>query len=239
MNKGFTDGLIQERDKKLTAITEYFQNKALEGHIFGSLNKGNSDALSDIDIWLTFKDEDINQVIDGRFDLYNKFGKVVMFHEAQQNFPLNGVYSLIIYETPLGLLQIDYYLCPLSSSRIIPDSTVLFEKVSVQRGEMLQDPKRVKRPFNNKVSFVICMCFVGIKKVVRKDKAFIDFLVSEYSDIKARMFTELPTVSHTNSSETIKEILANLNRVATPEQQKGIKKIREFMEKVDKDLVTL
>ncbi len=229
MNKILQGNLIEARDQKLSAIVDYFKDVALEAHLAGSLATGASDALSDIDIWFTFDDKEIVDVVGRRFDIYNKLGNVVMYHEAQQNFPLNGNYSLVIYETPAGLLQVDYCMSPLSSSRIPPDTKVLFEKTPVQRGEVVYDPKRIKREFSDKVSFVICMCFVGIKKIVRGDDKFMDFLVFEYQDIRARMFTALPLVTNRNSFETIKEILGNLSTVSTTDQKKGIEHIKKFL----------
>ncbi len=232
MKEDIKPKLVEARDQKLALITKFFSDKALEGHTLGSLSEGRGDAFSDIDIWFTFDDKEILQIIDRRLEMYAELGSIVMYHEAQQNFPLGGNYSLIIYETPAGLLQVDYYLCPMSSSRIVPGSTVLFERVKVERGEMLHDPKRVKKEYSDKVSFVICMCFVAIKKIVRGDAMFIDFLVKEYTDIKQRMFTELPEVANVNSTKTLKEVLENLHLVSTLEQQVGIRHIQKFIETV-------
>lgn len=232
MNIEQLKNLVKAREKLLLSIQSFFEETAIEGHVFGSLSRSGGDALSDIDIWFTFKDSEIKNVIENRFEAYNRFGKVVMCHEAQQNFPLNGNYSLVIYETPAGLIQVDYFFCPQSSSRIVADSKILFEKVPVEKGAMIYDPRRIKKDSSDKLSFVICMCFVGIKKVMRKDLDFTNFLVSEYLDMKERMFLELPVIENNNSIDTIKNILKNCESVANPEQINAINKIKNFLDLV-------
>ncbi|HAO64358.1 TPA: hypothetical protein DCQ44_00045, partial [Candidatus Taylorbacteria bacterium] len=209
MNHEQSKSLIETRDKLLLSIKNFFEETAIEGHIFGSLARNDGDTLSDIDIWFTFKDGEVGDVIEKRFEIYNRFGKVVICHEAQQNFPLGGKYSLVIYDTPAGLIQVDYFLCPQSSSRIIPNSKILFEKTPIEKGAMIYDPKRIKKDPGDKLNFVICMCFVGIKKVIRKDPDFLNFLISEYNDMRARMFPELSVVENDDSFNTIKNILKN------------------------------
>ena len=59
----FESLLISSREVILEKIQKLFQKMAIEGHIFGSLARGNSDAYSDIDIWFTFPDEDIEKVL--------------------------------------------------------------------------------------------------------------------------------------------------------------------------------
>ncbi len=224
--------LIETREQTLSVITNFFTDKALEGHVFGSLARGDGDALSDIDVWVTFKDDEIQESIKNRFEIYKRFGTILICHEAQQNFPLGGNYSLVIYDTPAGLLQVDYFFCPLSSSRVDDGAIVLFGKTPIQKGKMVYDPKRTKKDPSDKLSFVICMCFVAIKKIVRKDPDFMPFLVSEYVNMKKDLFPQLPAVENVNSLKTLNEMLKNLETVATPEQGMAIGAIRRFSAQV-------
>ena len=108
-------------------------------HLFGSLGRQSADALSDIDVWLTFPDDAIDNAIDRRHDLYGEIGDVLLTHEMAGNRPLGGVYSLVLYQTIAGPTQVDWYLAPQRTSRIDPLWTLVYERVPLPRGEWQLD----------------------------------------------------------------------------------------------------
>ncbi|HEX8591205.1 MAG TPA: nucleotidyltransferase domain-containing protein [Candidatus Paceibacterota bacterium] len=225
--------LVSCREEMLVKITEYFRPLALEAHVFGSIGKNTSDSLSDVDIWITFTDEETPTEIERRFETYDRFGEVVLFHEAQQNFPLNGNYSLVLYKTGAGLLQVDFFFAPLSSSRVGDGSKVFFEKTPIERGEMIYDHKRVKKGPEDRVNFLLCMCFIGVKKIVRKKIQFIDFLVTEYLKLKADSFPQLVNIQNGGDSETLLKVLDGLSVVSDEPQKKAGRAISDFLVKVE------
>lgn len=101
MNKisTFHSSLTDERERILKSIILFFQDKAIEAHIFGSTARGNADAYSDIDIWFTFKDENTAKALAKRFEYYSLIGEIIHVCEPPQNSPINGVHSCVIYRT--------------------------------------------------------------------------------------------------------------------------------------------
>ncbi len=219
------------QEETIDDLTTFFRNKALEGHLFGSFARGTNDALSDIDIWLTFDNVKIQEVIKDRFEIYAKFGEVLLLHEMQNNFPLDGIQTAIIYKINDELIRIDFYLCPMSSSRILPGSKILFENIKIKEGEIIPETKRTPRDLLDRITFLISMCFNGIKKVIRKDQSFIDFLISEFKK-NEKEIPSLSAISANLSLHTLKDALAILYTVSNEEQRKAIVEINLFMSKL-------
>jgi predicted nucleotidyltransferase len=232
MNIEFTKKMKDICERTVDDIGRYFERTALEAHVFGSIARGTNDALSDIDIWITFGDGEIKKALENRSSTYAQFGQIILVHEMQNNFPLDGIQTAILYKIDDELIRVDWYLCPYSSSRILPGSRVLFENKKVQIGDMIYETKRTPRDLSDRVTFFINMCFIGIKKVVRKDDAFIGFLTSEFRKYEKEI-PELATVPKENSFDMIKRSLAVLDTVSNKEQKTAIYEINRFMEKVE------
>ncbi len=213
-------------------IAAFFKDDAVEAHIFGSTARGTNDALSDIDVWITFEDEKIREVIENRMISYIKFGHIVLLHEMQNNFPLNGIQTAIIYKIENELVRIDFYLCPFSSSRILPDSKVLFENKRVETGNIIPETKRTPRDISDRITFLISMCFNGIKKIVRGDADFTDFLISEFHKDRKEI-PELASVPNEPTFDMLRKALSVLNTVSNSEQKAAISEINEFLARVE------
>jgi len=220
------------QEKLVNDIVGLFKDEAVEAHLFGSMARGTNDALSDIDIWFTFEDSDIERILENRFEKYSQIGEIVLSNEMQNSFPLDGVQTAVLYKIDDELIRVDYYLCPLSSSRVLPDSKILFEKKKVEVGEIIPETKRTPRDLSDRVSFFISMCFVGIKKVVRKDEVFIDFLIEEFKKYEKEI-PDLADIPKEMSFDTLKKALAILDTVSNPEQKNAIVEINKFLTKVE------
>jgi len=144
IREAFTQKMKGISERTVYSITEFFKDEALEIHTFGSTARGTNDALSDIDIWVTFEDDKIQKAIEDRMAAYSKFGEIVLSHELQNNFPLDGIQTAIIYKIEGELVRVDFYLCPFSSARVFPGSKTLFEKRKVETGDMIPRPKKQK-----------------------------------------------------------------------------------------------
>ncbi len=235
MKQEFIQKMKTIREELLKNISDHFNDTAIEAHIFGSLAQGTDDALSDIDIWITFEDTDIEKAIKNRKEAYSKFGSIILLHEGQNNFPLNGIQSSVIYEIDNELITVDYYLCPFSSSRVIQGSKILFEKKPIQIGEIIPETKRTTRDISDRVTFLIGMCFIAIKKTVRGNKEFIDFLVVEFKK-NEKDFPSFSTIPKEYNFETMRKMLITLNKVSNDEQGFAIEKIKLFLSRVE-DLI--
>lgn len=223
-------------EKMVEDITAFFKDKAVEAHLTGSMGKGTNDALSDVDIWITFADDKAEQAIADRMAAYEQFGHIVQLHEMSQNAPLNGVQTGILYKIDGEIVRVDFCLCPLSSARVAPGSKVLFENEKVEVGDMIYDTKRIPKGLSHRITFFISLCFVGIKKVVRGDNNFIDFLNSEFKKYE-KEFPELAAVSGEVGFDMLKKSLSVLDSLSNPEQKTAISEIGEFLTKVEKSQV--
>jgi predicted nucleotidyltransferase len=232
MNREFEQKMKGLCEKTMNDIVDTFKDEAIEAHTFGSMARGTNDALSDIDIWLTFEDSDIQRVLKERFVQYAKIGEIVLWHEMQNNFPLDGVQTAIIYKIDGELIRVDYYLCPFSSSRVLPDSKILLERKTVPVGDIIPDTKRTLRDLSDRVTFFICICFNGIKKMVRKDESFIPFLTREFQKYD-KDFPTLANVFKESILDTIRKSLETLDTISNPAQRVAILEIGQFLTKVN------
>ena len=214
--------LIKARDEKLVRIEEIFKDIAIEGHIFGSIARGDADVFSDIDIWLIFKDEDMSNVLEKRFEYYAEAGEVVHVVEPPQNSPLNGVQSAVLYKTKAGLLVVDYSLCPLSTAFITKESKKLFG-VALPIGEAGFNPQKVTVPESYRIDFFTGFIFNGIKKVVRKDIKGFSNILKEYDYLSSRYGINVKKLNNTSATfVTLKEIIKNIYNLSTEKQKNAL-----------------
>ena len=233
MKNDFSQKMLEIQSSMVSRISDFFKNNdAAEAHVFGSIASGTNDALSDIDIWITFEDEKVEKVIEERMVYYSKFGEILLIHEMQNNFPLNGIQSALIYKIEDELLRVDFYICPLSSSRVLPGSKILFENKKIEVGSIIPETKRTPRDISDRITFFICMCFNGIKKVVRGDSTFSDFLVSEFNKYEKEI-PELSTIPNESTFDMLKKSLNILNAHSNSEQKLAISEIDKFLTKVE------
>ena len=104
--------LPRRRVKLLQKIKQVFVEIALEGQIL----KSNVENDNDINVQISFKDEDILKVLESRSEYYAKIGEIVSIFESSENRPINGMKSFVVYKTRVGLIKVNFYLCLQSTS---------------------------------------------------------------------------------------------------------------------------
>jgi predicted nucleotidyltransferase len=197
-------------------------------HLLGSLARDEGDALSDIDLWITVEDHHCAEFVADRTSLFGMIAPVLIRHETARNRPQGGSYSLVIHDTPDGLFQIDYYIAPRSSSVVLPEGCLLAGDDSLPRGKWRLDSEAaVTIAAEERVDFLICMAFIGVKKALRGDDAFMSFLREQYDRVAAAFFAQLPPLDETDSLSTAGMILSNLKAIATERQRAAIIAIRD------------
>jgi predicted nucleotidyltransferase len=217
------------RKKRIEQIQKIFKNDAIEGHIIGSNARGNSDDFSDVDIWFTFRDDDFSSVLEKRFDLYKEVGDIVHICEPHQNAPIDGKFSSVLYKTRVGLLMVDYYLCPQSSAFVTNESKKLFGDIELSLGELGLNPQKVTVDTEYRIDFFICFIFNSIKKLVRKNENPLESLFKEYSYLKEKYgipVKELKNKEHTFDS--LLQVSENIKEFANEKQKQAITEIETF-----------
>lgn len=226
--------LAKARLQKVETIVEIFKPTALEGHLFGSLGRGSADELSDIDIWLTFKDENIAQVLERRFEYYSQIGDVVHVCEPPQNSPIHGVQSFVLYKTKVGLIPVDYYLCPQSTSFFTKASKKLFGDGELPIRELEGfNPQKIIVPETYRIDFFICFLFNAIKKIVRKNENALEQVFAQYGYLKERYGLDVaPLTNSENTFDALAEMIVKASAVANETQQETLAEIGLFMKNI-------
>ncbi len=199
-------------------------------HLHGSLGRGTADALSDIDVLVTFPDEVCGDAIAARARLFEDAGSLLLRHEAAQNRPVGGMYTLALYQTTAGPLTVDWSLAPQRTSRVSPGMTVVFERLPVTRGAWLLDHHaRHEVSQSERVSWLICMLFTCTKFVVRgQGDPFISFLGQAYRDVGRSCQFRRVRVTEPTSLSNISTMLRQLDPFSDERQRRAITAVDAF-----------
>lgn len=234
-NSEFHHSLHLAREQILQNAQKAFQEKAIEGHVFGSMGRRDPDPYSDLDLWFTFEDEGIEDVLAKRFDYYAQIGEVVHIQEAHQNAPINGKYAFILYKTFSGLLQMDISLCPRSTSFEVKGSRKLFGKIELPEGVFGYNPKKVIVDEAYRIDGVTCFVFMGIKKIARGHG--LDDLFREYDYLSERYgITTDPLPDREHNFETLLQVITNLKKVSNDRQENAFIEIENFATRIKSSL---
>lgn len=222
--------LIKDRDDKINSIIEIFKNIAIEAHVLGSIARGESDPYSDLDIWLTLKDDDFASFLEKRKNLFNQVGEVLRIIEPHQNAPIGGLFSAVLYKTSNRLLSIDYYLCPQSTAFTTKESKKMFgDYESLPVGELGLNPQKVIVTDEYRIDFCIGFIFGAIKQLVRKNEQPLNAIFREYNYLRDKY--NIPVKGLVNSEHTFLQLLKiaeNMKEVTNKKQKEVIGEIINF-----------
>ncbi|MBP9772976.1 MAG: nucleotidyltransferase domain-containing protein [Candidatus Pacebacteria bacterium] len=223
--------------KRLEKIKQVFESVALEAHLHGSLARDDSDNFSDVDIWITFKDEDFQSALKNRFDLYSQIGEIVHIVEPPQNAPIDGIQSNVLYKTKVGLFIVDYSLCPHATSFILQDSKKLFGNIDLPNGKLGLNPKKITVDENYRLDFFISFIFGTIKKIVRYDIEPLNGVFREYDNLVNKYGFKLKDVDiKDHSFNNLKKISSNIYEIANEKQKNAITEIGNFLKLVEENM---
>jgi predicted nucleotidyltransferase len=228
------ENLTNERNYVFKLVVDVFKDLAVEGHVFGSLARGNSDEMSDVDIWFTFNDEDFEKIKEIRFDLYSKIGESIITCEPPQNAPINGFCtSLIIKTKNCILIKVDLYLCPKSSSFAMEESRKLFG-IDIPVGKIEgYNPQKISVPEDYQINFFINFIFGTIKNIKRKKEDPLEDVLRQYESLKAKhgiLVDEIKDSKH--DIQTLELIIFNTKKVSNEKQKLALDDICIFLQQV-------
>src|SRR3989344_3195307 len=119
----FKQKRIEGRRQLLEKIVSTFVSLSpVAIHQFGSGSKGFKDEFSDIDIWITIDDGQVDKVLVDLNNLFRQIAPVLVIHHSKSWSPVGGSANSIIHETEFGLFIVDYYISRLSETIIKEDA---------------------------------------------------------------------------------------------------------------------
>lgn len=100
-----------ERDQQLSRLLAALAQdpRVREAWLFGSLARGTADALSDIDLIITVRDEHLAAVIEQRHAFAEPLGPPLFTLDAPQNAPPGGGYLMVCLDAPSAPHLLDLY----------------------------------------------------------------------------------------------------------------------------------
>ncbi len=218
--KEFKKYRIEGRKKLLSKILEVFKKlNPVAIHQFGSGATDYKDEFSDIDILITFKDSEIENVLPKLNRIFKNIAPVLVKHHSKSFSPTRGSATQIIHETSFGLFQVDYYI-----SKDL--------KVVIKPNKNIKEPHTLKKDIN----LLLCLIFISVKGIIRKwdSPDFVNNLKIVHQKFRKRHRNKIRRRKITLSFKFNYKLLFDLYPIANQKQKKAILKIKDYLTQVEK-----
>lgn len=210
-------------------------------HQFGSGVNGFKDEFSDIDIWITFKYGEIENVVKKLDTIFKKIAPIVVRHHSKSWSPIDGSANSVIHETKNGLFIVDYYISKYSETVIKEDSVVLYGDDTLPRGEWrlnkevnksIRDSHTLKKDIN----LLLSLIFIGSKSIIRRwnNDDFVNTLKTVHKNFRKRHKNKIKRRRIGLSFKVDYRLLADLYSISDKNQKKSILKIEEFLRQIQR-----
>ncbi len=232
---------VEGRRQLLEKIVETFESfEPVAIHQFGSGTKGFNDEFSDIDIWITFQDDEIESILQEISSIFKRIAPVIIRHYSKSWSPVGGSANSVIHETEYGLFVVDYYISKLSETVIKNDSAVLYGDDSLERGEWrlnkdVDENIHDSHTLRKDVNLLIDLIFISIKGIVRKweDDAFIRTLNKVHTAFREKYDQSMKRRRISLSFKSHKRLLSDLYKISDKTQKRAINKIRKYIHQIE------
>ena len=144
------------------------------------------------------------------------------------------MYSFVLYKTKAKLLQqVDFYLCPRSTSFITNESKKLFGNLDLPNGELILNSQKVIVSEFYRIDFFITFIFIAIKKLIRSNPNTLEQLFSEYGYLtKCYDIQTEPLINTENTFEVLEKVISNINKIANKKQKQALSEILDFIKQI-------
>jgi hypothetical protein len=134
---GWKEKYQQERDNLLTIISNQLavDPRVKAAWLFGSLGRGDADAISDLDLWVVTEPDYVDRVRADPQACVTNFGKLILSLSAPQNAPKRGAYFMTCYDDEVAPHIVDWYWQPASEAFIPANVQLLFDKAGLARND--------------------------------------------------------------------------------------------------------
>ncbi|MDQ3444426.1 MAG: nucleotidyltransferase domain-containing protein [Chloroflexota bacterium] len=163
----------RERDCLLSWIVNALRSDetVVAAWLGGSFGRGNADDLSDIDLWVVVKDDQINAIAAAPSAFVRALVRTIMEIEAPGNAPSGGAYLLTWIDGASGPQQVDWYVQSASKAVRPANTALLFERQPIPVGypREMMSPEAMRAALNDAVRDSLLMAFIATKHARRGD----------------------------------------------------------------------
>jgi len=174
--------------------------------LHGSLGRGESDDLSDLDVHVVIHDEDAERVIQGRREFARQvLGEAILVEEAIGNAPPAGGYLMTGHDAPTGPHLVDWYWQSASAARRPPAAVWLIESTPLPNAEATADPPvgtwepTPEEEAGNTSALLAAMILIQAKYLARNPSedglGFLGFLRDLLHDVERRLRRPLTEIA--------------------------------------------
>lgn len=239
--KDYIRNRVKDRQLLLERIVKVFKSLyPVAIHLFGSGTYGYKDEFSDIDIWVTFYDDDARLTKPGLVSL-GLIAPVLVKHHSKTWSPIGGSAYSVIHETPSGLFIVDYYISKRSETVIKEDSMLLHGDDSLPRGEWklnrhVDEKMRDNHTLRKDIDLLLDLICIGFKGIVRgwEDDQHIQTLRLVHKNFRERYEGVLPPRRLTLTFASSYRLLDDLAQISNKRQKRAAAKIKAFGKQIEK-----
>lgn len=229
---------VEGREVLFNKIIETFKKlDPIAIHQFGSGINNYRDEFSDLDIWIIFPDEAIKEIVHNREEIFANIDPILVKSDAPQNAPIEGSYTLVLYDTSAGLYHVDFYLSPKSGNNVRTDAKLLYGDDSLPRGEWILN-RDAKGAWSADHVFdqALAMTFILNKAIIRGgwNETHAEYIRSVYKDFGEITNQILPPLPKSADFVFINTIFDNLTPYANERQRKAIEKLKSYTNQLEK-----
>ena len=201
-------------------------------HQFGSGGRGEGDEFSDIDLFATLPDSELASKVEYRLETYAQVAPLlVRLYQTKAN-PAGWYHDLILYDTPGGIVHVDYYLTPRSKVVLPPNAKLLLGEDNLPMGEWSLPPEKDSAG-HDLYDGILAMSYIAVKGVVRKwDPGFFEWLTTLYDSYVRDVNQNLAPLPKQYDFAFIEAILRSTKEEGNKKQHLANQKITAYLEKV-------
>lgn len=239
MNKDeFRQRMIGGRKQLLEKIVDTFKSlNPVAIHQFGSGSTDFKDEFSDLDIWVTFKNDEVESILPKLNSIFKSIAPVLVRHYSKTWSPIGGSANQVIHETNAGLFIVDYYISKVSETSMPEDSVLLCGSDRVSRGEWKIN-KSVKdaHTLKNDINWALNTIFISVKGIVRRwdSPDFVNNLKIAHQKFRKRHKNKIKRRKIALSFKFDYRLLSDLYPIANQKQRKAISKIKNYLNQVER-----
>ena len=174
--------------------------------VTGSVARGETDALSDLDLFIVVADDATADFVDNRRVHAAGPARPIILMDNLSNAPVGGAYLLALYEGEAGPRHVDWFWQAESKAHRPDDGKIMFDRAGLPVAPGVQWRSTVHRSsgpplgpnpsladlLTHKIAFFWAMSFIVAKYIARRDRETVARMIG----VVSRTLTEATALCH-------------------------------------------